>query len=333
MAGDAVDMSAGPELIILAAPIAGDPYYADVYADIVEFQIEFGRRIISAGDDVIILSDETAAPAFIEALGPSHVAVYPVEDIWARDFGTSNAASPVFFRYTAAGQGGGPGGQADADAVQSAAIELADQAGLTAAFGRLLNDGGNYVDDYAGSVVISRKFLRDNDLGESEARRLIRERTGARQIAFIEADEQGGLEHADGVVAFIGPGLMIANAYPDDPDYAAGLRADLEAGLPGVEIHEVSTPYDPSDIFDDRFGSACGLYTNALVTPHRIYLPQFDVAEDAIVLDQVRSLTDREVIPVPSSGVCHLGGGVRCMSWQLRGENAARLAAHLRNRP
>ena len=100
--------------------------------------------------------------------------------------------------------------------------------------------------------------------------------------------------------------------------------------MPGVVIHEVVTPYDGSQIFDERFGSACGLYTNALVTPDRIYLPQFGIPEDAVALAQVQAATRREVVPVASSGVCEMGGGVRCMTWQLRGENAQRLMDYAR---
>jgi hypothetical protein len=38
--------------------------------------------------------------------------------------------------------------------------------------------------------------------------------TGAKQIAFIEADEQGGLEHADGVVSLVDQNTLVINAYP-----------------------------------------------------------------------------------------------------------------------
>lgn len=322
---------ADDELIILAAPQHGDPYYADVYDDIISFQIEFARQIIDAGDDVIILSDEGGLPLIAAALGREHVSHFPVEDIWARDYGASNAVDPVFFRYTSEGQGGGVGGQSDADAVQDAIRELAIEAELDIGRSNLFNDGGNFVDSYAGSVVISRKFLRDNGLTENDGRAAIRQQIGVSHVAFIEADEQGGLEHADGVVAFVSPTTLIINSYPDDPRYAASLRADLENGLPDIQIIEVPTPYDASEIYDERFGSACGLYTNALVTPHRIYLPQFGIPEDEVVLERVRSLTSRDVIPVPSSLVCHMGGGVRCMSWQLRGENARLMAEFLRH--
>ncbi len=67
---------------------------------------------------------------------------------------------------------------------------------------------------------------------------------------------------------------LVINSYPEDPDYAKQLKADLKRGIPNVKIREIITPYDGSEIYDEKFGSACGLYTNMLVTPERIYFPQ-----------------------------------------------------------
>jgi agmatine deiminase len=321
------DAAGRGELIVLAAPRDGDPYYAKAAEDIFDFHVAYARQV-ALHDRVLVLADAAAYPRYVEALGENRVAMAPMDDIWARDFGLSNVADPILFRYTAAGQGGGKRGQRDADRVQTALASLARAAGLTFKPSALLNDGGNLVDDFAGNAVLSRKFLRDNRLSEDSARAKLRD-LGLVNIAFIEADEQGGLEHADGVVAFLDTNTLIINSYPEDPTYARALRADLERGLPGVVIHEVVTPYDSSAIYDARFGSACGLYTNALVTPDRIYLPQFGILEDAIALRQVRAATPREVVPVRSDGVCRMGGGVRCMSWQLRGANAELLLQRL----
>jgi agmatine/peptidylarginine deiminase len=317
------------ELIVLAAPPAGDEYYARVADRIFDFQVAYANAA-KAADDVLILTDEDSYQDYAAAVGGAHVAVAPMEDIWIRDFSPANAAAPVLFRYTAAGQGGDQGA---ADAVQEGLAAVLQAAGLVFGEAELMNDGGNWVDDYAGAAVVSRKFLRDNKLSEAAARDALRRLTQARNIAFIEADEQGGLEHADGVVAFIGENELVVNSYPDDPDYVAALRADLERGLPGVVIREIVTPYDGDDVYDDRFGSACGLYTNMLVTPRRIYFPQFGVPEDAEALAAIRSWTEKEVIPIRSDLVCKMGGGVRCMSWQLRGENAARLRSLLDRAP
>ncbi len=323
--------SAIADLIVLAAPGTGDAYYADVADAIFGFHVEFANRI--GGDDrVLVLTDEGAFGRYADALGADKVARAAMADIWVRDFGAAVPDAPVMFRYTAAGQGRGRRGQAYADAVQEQLVAVLETAGLRFGETDLLNDGGNVVDGGAGRAVISRKFLRDNGLGEDAARAAIREVAGLRHVAFIDADEQGGLEHADGVVSFIDANVLMVNAYPGDPAYARQLKGDLKRGLPDVDIHDVVTPYDATQIYDERFGSACGLYTNALVTATRIYLPQFGIPEDQTALAQVRAATSREVIPVLSGQICHMGGGVRCMSWQVRGENAARLLKYFSRR-
>lgn len=318
------------ELIILAAP-GTDGYYDAVQEDIIDFHIRYAEAI-RAQDDVIILTGPHLYERYVSALGEDHVAQIPMPDIWMRDFSPLNTTSPLLMRYSAAGQGGGRRGQREADYVQEALANLLADAGVSIPESKLINDGGNFVDDYQGRAVLSRKFLRDNNLSEQEGRARIKEITGAAHVAFIEADEQGGLEHADGVVAFIGPNELVINSYPDDQAYSKALKADLRAALPGVTSHEIVTPYDGSQIYDERFGSACGLYTNMLVTPERIYFPQFGTPEDAMAIEQLQSWTDKTIIPINSSPVCQMGGGVRCMSWQLGGEPAAKLMSWLASR-
>ncbi len=313
------------ELIVLAAPIAENSYYyKPVESDIFDFHIAYAKQI-AKHDDVLILTDKSRYSDYVKALGKDKVAIAPMRDIWMRDFSLSNATNPIMFRYTSEAQGAGEKGQQDADAVQESFAQLVSSAGLLFLESDLLNDGGNFVDDYAGNVVVSTKFLKDNALSEDEARARLTALPNIKHVAFIEADEQGGLEHADGVVSFVDTNTLIINSYPQDTPYSKQLKADLRRGLPSVIIHDIVTPYDDNKVYDARFGSACGLYTNALVTPERIYLPQFGIPEDKVALEQVKAITSREVIPVISNKVCQMGGGVRCMSWQLRGENAKRM--------
>lgn len=320
------------ELIVLAAAPADDPYYAD-YADAIRaFHIAYINAIVSHGDDVLVLGDAASLEKYRPEIDDAHLALAPQEDIWMRDFSPSNAHASVMFRYTAEGQGGGARGQRDADAVQDVLAALLERAGVSFGESDLLNDGGNFVEDGDGRVIVSRKFLHDNGLSEEDGRAALGEIEGVREVAFIDADEQGGLEHADGVAAFIAPNVVVVNAYPGDPDYAKALHDDLRAGLPGVEIHEIVAPYDGSVIHDNRFGSACGLYVNMLVTPRRIYLPQFGVPEDQTAIATLAQWTDKEIVPVSSAGVCPMGGGVRCMSQQLRGEGAQKLLRWARAR-
>ena len=105
----------------------------------------------------------------------------------------------------------------------------------------------------------------------------------------------------------------------------ADLKQSLKQGLPDVKIYELVMAYNGKNIYDKRFVSACGLYTNMLVTKKRIYSPQFGIPEDKIALKQLQALTTKEIVPVLSSQVCDMGGGIRCMSLQLRGKNAEKL--------
>ncbi|WP_196076064.1 MULTISPECIES: agmatine deiminase family protein [unclassified Acinetobacter] len=326
-------LSIQAEFIVLASPKSNDKYYAKVINDIFDFHVEYAKKIIQHGDHVLILTDQQLYADYVKALGKQHVAIAPMHDIWMRDFSSANPAQPVLFRYTAAGQGGGNKAKAISDTVQSEFKAYSQKAGLQFIQTPLLNDGGNWVEDGHGNVVISTKFLSDNQLSETAARKKLLQLTGAKHIAFIEADEQGGLEHADGVVCFIEKDTVVINSYPEDPEYSKQLKADLKRGIPKIKIHEIVTPYDGSQIYDEKFGSACGLYTNMLVTPERIYFPQFGIKQDAVALQQLRQLTKRTVIPVQSAQVCHMGGGIRCMSWQLRGKNAELLSQYLNKIP
>jgi len=321
-------MSARAELIVLASPPSlDDEYYQDVMDDIFEFHIEFANQILAHGDDVLILSNSGLYDDYVTELGEDKVLKQAMADIWMRDFTVVNPGAPLMFRYSAAGQGGA---QEDSDFVQEVFAQFLEKTGNRFRETNLINDGGNYVDDYNGNVIISRKFLSDNGLTEEQARSRLTAMAGIDRVAFIEADEQGGLEHADGVVSFVDKGVLVINTYDEDPDYAAELHGDLEAAFPDLEIHEIVTPYDASAVYDKRFGSACGLYTNALVTPERIYFPQFGIAEDAIAMKQMQKATSREVVPVQSKQVCHMGGGVRCMSLQLRGGVAESLLGYVK---
>ena len=263
------------ELIVLASPQSQDKYYAEKIDDIFDFHVDYAKKIIQNGDNVMILTDQQLYPDYVKALGKQHVTIAPMQDIWMRDFSSANPNQPVLFRYTAAGQGGTKKAQAISDDVQSDFKAYSQKAGLKFTQTQLLNDGGNWVEDGYGNAVLSTKFLADNHLTETQARAQLIRLTGAKHIAFIEADEQGGLEHADGVVSFIDQNTLVINTYPEDPEYAKQLKIDLKRGIPNIKIHEITTPYDGSEIYDEKFGSACGLYTNMLVTPERIYFPQF----------------------------------------------------------
>ena len=64
---------------------------------------------------------------------------------------------------------------------------------------------------------------------------------------------------------------------------------------------------------------------HASVTDRHSYLPVYGLETDARALEQVRAHAGREVVPVDARRIATLGGSVRCLSGQLKGENARKL--------
>ena len=147
------------EFIVLAAPPDGDTYYAGVKNDIFDFHIAYAKQVLEH-DDVLIFTGKKTYAKYAAALGKDHVALIEMQDIWMRDFSLSNPTAPVMFRYTSEGQGGGRKGRRESDFVQDVLAKQVKKSGLLFIQTRIcLNDGGNFVDDGVGNVVISRKFL------------------------------------------------------------------------------------------------------------------------------------------------------------------------------
>lgn len=308
----------GRTLIVLAAPASADRYYRPVRRDILDFQIAYARQILGR-DNVVILCDRRTRRELAKDLPDDILLEAPMRDIWTRDFLPVRQGDPVIFRYAAAAQSGK---QADADWVQDGFVRLARRLGLAFRRAPWILDGGNVVDNGAGKAIVTDRFLADNGLGREEAIALLREQLGAEQVAILPADPEDALGHADGMASFIASNT-VAIPRGDGAFHEAILR-ELRDAFPGVRIVEIETEYD-DEAFDPRYGSARGIHVNATVTDRHLYLPVFGMATDAPALEAIRAASDREVVAVDASKVARLGGSVRCLGAQMKGENARRL--------
>jgi agmatine/peptidylarginine deiminase len=54
-------------------------------------------------------------------------------------------------------------------------------------------------------------------------------------------------------------------------------------------------------------------------------MPIFGNTTDDQALQLVRDNTSKTVVPIDAGLVCRMGGSVRCLSWQVVGENAKQL--------
>lgn len=305
-------------LIVITAPPSNTSYYRDVYDKIISYDIEFAKKVLGK-DEIIVLGDKKALSILRKELPEKILLKADMRDIWMRDFTTVNPYSPVQFRYAAAAQGGK---QSEADWVQEGFSKFAKKLGLEYSGTELILDGGNLVDNYKDKVIVTDRFLEDNNLTRAEAVRALKDLLHVELVAIIPSDDPEGLAHADGMAMFIEKGTIALNKYKEP--FRGRVIKELKKSFPGIKIVEIKTTFDDSE-WDERFSSACGIYTNSIVTEDHIYLPQFGTELDKKALKTVQDNTSKEVIPIDASEVCFMGGSVRCLGWQQTGENAKKL--------
>jgi len=302
--------------LVLAVPSVLDTYYRNDHSDIVEFMINYANTILGH-DNVILIADRHTMPLLSGQLPDDVLLTDKIEDIWMRDFTTVGPERSVHFSYR-------PSyfeNLGDAIFIQNKFRRFMDDRGLYYTSSELILDGGNVVDNHKDAVIVSQRFLEDNDLGTEEAKEQLRTLLDVDYVAIIPYDDDI-MGHADGMAMWTGSRELLINEY-EEP-FRSQVLSSLRLQLPqSLNITEVDV------IFDDQiwqgFASACGIHLNSVLTKQHIYVPVFQNELDTVNLQLIASITDKEVHSVNASSVCHMGGNVRCLTWQLQGANAERL--------
>lgn len=313
-------------LLVLSAPSIHDPYYKPAFQRIVDFQINYAKSILG-NDNVVILVDEDTKPYFTGKVPEDILLVDNVRDIWMRDFTTVNPIKPVQFIYTWASMS-----EKQSKAVQKSFSRFAVRYQIQRAKTDLMIDGGNLVDDYAGRVITTTRFMEDNELSYDEAKQELKMVLGAKEVAILEPDEEV-LAHSDGMVSWVDKNTLLVNDYSKTPSFRTTVMDELKTSFPSAKIVEVPVEYktNPKGQWDG-FESACGVNLNATVTHNNIYVPTFNMPHDQKALSIIKQNTSKKVIPINAESVCPMGGSVRCLTWQVAGENAGKLIQAARER-
>ncbi|MDQ9037093.1 agmatine deiminase family protein [Acinetobacter seifertii] len=313
-------------LLVLSAPSVHDAYYKSAFQQIVDFQIAYAKSILG-NDNVVILVDEDTKPYFTGKVPEDILLVDDIRDIWMRDFTTVNPEQPVQFTYTWASMT-----QKQSKDVQKSFNQFADRYQIQRAKTDLMIDGGNLVDDYAGRVITTTRFMQDNELSYNEAKQELKATLGATEVAILEPDEEV-LAHSDGMVSWVDKNTLLVNDYSKNPSFRSIIMKELKTSFPTAKIVEVPVEYktNPKGQWEG-FESACGVNLNATVTHNNIYVPTFNMPHDEKALTIIKQNTSKKVISVNAENVCPMGGSVRCLTWQVAGDNAVKLIQAARHK-
>lgn len=299
------------QVIVLAAPSINNNYYKSVFQDIVDFQVDYANAI-DGRDEVIILVDQLTKPNY-QGRVPNYVLVDAnIGDIWIRDFSPVVAGGQVKFNYLPEYLS-----LSDANYIDNSFENWYRKVGLQ--YGKkssLILDGGNVVDNGAGRVVVTNRFLYDNpQLTKGQAKQKLKQLLNANQVAIIKEAPGDATGHSDGMLMWADVNTIILHNQPASVQQK--IINELKISFPGVKIVIAPDYYE----FEEwgGFTSACNLYVNALVTNNYIYVPTFNNGYDNQMINFIAQHSTKQVIPVPAEKVCFMGGSLRCLTWQLEG--------------
>jgi agmatine/peptidylarginine deiminase len=307
-------------LLVISAPSINDEYYSSSFKQIVDFQIRYINSIIN-NDNVILIVDLDTKSYYDKKIPESVILTEEIYDIWMRDFTTVNPLDPVQFKYTWASMT-----KKESEFVQKSFIKFANKYDIKRNNSNLLLDGGNIVDNYAGKVITTTRFLEDNDLNYREGKKILKKLLGATEVAILEPDEEV-LAHSDGMVMWIDEEVLLVNNYKNKSlEFRENILAELKISFPTTRIIEVPVKYKENKVGEwEGFSSACGINLNSVMTPNNIYVPVFNMSHDQEVVKIIKQNTSKNVILINAEEVSHMGGSVRCLTWQITGVNAEKL--------
>jgi agmatine deiminase len=305
-------------LIVLAAPSIKNKYYSKKFKEIIDYMVNFAH-LVKGKDDVLILADAETLPQF-EGKVPSNILMKAdIHDIWMRDFSPVIPARTTKFKYAPSYV---PKSSAK-DTDKSFEKWFADNGLEYFEKSDIILDGGNVVDNAAGTrAIVTDRILRDNpSLTKASAKEELKRLLGVKEVAIISEAPTDNVGHSDGELTWVMDDKIII-IERTEPARTETLN-ELTSSFPGVQIVEVPD-YGEETIWNG-FVSAKNVFVNCIVTDNYIYMPIFNGGHDDEMLELFKLHTNKTIVPVPSEHVAIMGGSTRCLSWQVKNANKAKL--------
>lgn len=303
-----------PCLIILSTPSINSNYYKKHFNDIINFQKEFISKVnLLTNDKILIFSDNDTYDKIRSEFQAENIRKFDFSDIWIRDF--SSTICDFHFKYSTSYEN-------DQKAAKKW-LKFATSTGIDFTNVDFELDGGNVVHNGKDKLIVTRRFLEDNKIeSEEKGLKILQDiYKFFKYFAIIPYDDEV-LGHADGIVSFIDEDVLLAMKCEDHKLFDE-IKQILMKAFPGVKIIEIEAHY-----LNKKYKgiySASGCYANILTTIDNIYVPLFGLKNDNEAFEIIKKNTKKNVVGVDCSKVCILGGNVRCLSWEVYGENIGKI--------
>ena len=174
----------------------------------------------------------------------------------------------------------------------------------------LVVDGGNVVKCDDTIVMTEKVFVENATKNKKEVERILSESLKC-DILFLPWDrENEKYGHSDGIIHYAGDGKVVMTNYHD---FDKELAREMEKIL-GRKFEVVNLSYKTK-----RMHRMNWAYINFLQTERLIVVPMLELEEDEQALEQIEKVfPDVEVIGVPALEAVRKGGGMNCVTWNVK---------------
>ena len=174
----------------------------------------------------------------------------------------------------------------------------------------LVLDGGNLVYEKDTLIVTDKVFTENADKTKNQVIQLLEKCFHSRVIVIPRANNDI-FGHADGDVRFVNADTVIVNEPGTQLEYFKKLTDILK-------VNKLKYICAPCGCLESGL-SAIGLYINYLQVGTTIFVPVFDIEQDARGVKFFEDVfSGCNIIPVKSKQIAKRGGVLRCVSWGVK---------------
>lgn len=275
-----------------------------------------GKTIVLAAPTAQIARIYPAYKAFYNQFCSSAKIFHPIQtlvlpDIWVRDFlpvqnrQTRELYQPFFNpRY------------ANYTPVFTSAIRKATKGAFPAKDCKVQIDGGNMILGPNQTLFCLERpaIFRKSVVGAQErVEQELKRATGAQKIVWLPRETGDKIGHIDGFMQLVGNTLLVSDER-FDPYLKNLLERRLSvvgAACPDVQIRFLPCVPDTAD----KTGlSARGIYVNFLETSRAIFVPQYGLPQDTVIIGIMKEISPKPVVTVDCTEVSRYGGAIHCLT-------------------
>ncbi len=173
----------------------------------------------------------------------------------------------------------------------------------------LIVDGGNVV-KCGDTIIMTEKVFEENKGWPAFMVIDKLEEAFGCEVLFLPWDKSEIYGHSDGIIHYLGDNRLLLTNYNDfSPAYYKSFMSRLESKFEVI----------PLEYSIENKNENSWAYINYLQVGSLIFVPQLDIPEDQLAIEQIRCVVPDgfRIVGIPALEAVNMGGALNCISWNI----------------